>query len=283
MTGPAARLLMGNRLHLQHGPIDLIIGAEGQRDRAFAAATQRFQTILTDLVAELPLLRRPVGEAAQGEVARRMVAACAPHGARVFVTPMAAVAGSVADEVLAAMTVGAELTRAYVNNGGDIALHLAPGQTYRAAIARPDSASLGTVGIAAADPIRGIATSGQGGRSFSFGIADAVTVLAATAAEADVAATLIANAVDLPGHPTIRRAPAQDLQPDSDLGSRLVTTHVGPLTDAETARALGYGQRVAADLRCGGFIHTAALFLNGQSRSLGPARLAPLQKALLDA
>ena len=49
--------------------------------------------------------------------------------------------------------------------------------------------------------MRGIATSGWRGRSFSLGIADAVTVLAATAAEADAAATMIANAVDLPGHP----------------------------------------------------------------------------------
>ncbi len=137
--------------------------------------------------------------------------------------------------------------------------------------------------IAAADPIRGIATSGQGGRSFSFGIADAVTVLAATAAEADVAATLIANAVDLPGHPAIRRQPAQDLQPDSDLGPRLVTTHVGPLRDAETAEALERGLRVAADLHRAGFLRAAALFLNGQSRSLGAAHLVPLQKALLDA
>ena len=240
MTGPAARLLMGNRLHLQHGPIDLIIGAEGQRDRAFAAATQRFQTILTELVAELPLLRRPVGEAAQGAVARRMVAACAPHGARVFVTPMAAVAGSVADEVLAAMTAAAELTRAYVNNGGDIALHLAPRPDLPGGH-RPARWRGARHGRASPPPIRsgGIATSGQGGRSFSFGIADAVTVLAATAAEADVAATLIANAVDLPGHPAIRRQPAQDLQPDSDLGPRLVTTHVGPLSACRNRRGAG--------------------------------------------
>ncbi len=283
MTGPVARLLSGDRLHLQHGPIDLVIGADGQRDRAFAAARRRFATVLDELVAELVLLRRPVGEQVSGSVARRMVAACAPHGPQVFVTPMAAVAGSVADEVLAAMLAEAELTRAYVNNGGDIALHLAQDSRYRAAIARPDGVGLGTVEIAAADPIRGIATSGRGGRSFSLGIADAVTVLARSGAEADVAATLIGNAVDLPGHPAIRRLPAQDLQPDSDLGHRLVTTHVGRLTGAEIASALERGAAAAAKLLASGHILSAALFLGDQSRSLGQARLSPHKKVLLDA
>jgi ApbE superfamily uncharacterized protein (UPF0280 family) len=283
MTGPVARMLSGERLHLQHGPIDLVIGADGQRDRAFAAARQRFATVLAELVSELPLLRRPAGEPAAGPVARRMVAACAPHRERVFVTPMAAVAGSVADEVLAAMLAEAELTRAYVNNGGDIALHLAQDSRYRAAIARPDGVGLGTVAIAAADPIRGIATSGRGGRSFSLGIADAVTVLARSGAEADVAATLIGNAVDLPGHAAIRRSPAQDLQPDSDLGHRLVTTHVGNLTRTEVSSALERGVAAAARLLASGHIHSAALFLGDQSRSLGEARLLHHKKVLLDA
>jgi hypothetical protein len=44
-----ARLLPdGRRLHLQHGPIDLIIGAEGAREVAFAAARVRFETLLKE-------------------------------------------------------------------------------------------------------------------------------------------------------------------------------------------------------------------------------------------
>ena len=96
---------------------------------------------------------------------------------------------------------------------------------------RPDRPGLmQTTMIEADDPARGIATSGRHGRSFSLGIADAVTVLARTAAQADAAATIIANAVDLPGHPAILRCPAHDLQPDSDLGARLVTRDVGDLS-----------------------------------------------------
>lgn len=273
MTGAVAALLPdGERLHLQHGPIDLIIGADGGADgdraAAFAAATARFQSVLDELVPELPLLRRAVGTPPQGRIAARMFQAAHPH-ASVFVTPMAAVAGAVADEVLGAMLAAGPLRRAYVNNGGDIALHLGAGARFRLAIAGQDNARLGTIDLAAGDLPRGIATSGQGGRSLSMGLADAVTVLARSAAAADVAATLIANAVDLPGHGAVRRAPACEIAPDSDLGSRPVVTHVGALDPDEVARALSNGARVAQDMRARGLIHAAALFLRGQSCLVG--------------
>src|SRR5258708_38651246 len=132
---------------------------------------------------------------------------------------MAAVAGAVAEEILGVMLREARLTRAYVNNGGDIALHLADGEHFTVGLAeRPDAPGLmRTMIIHADDPARGVATSGRHGRSFSLGIADAVTVLARTASQAHAAATIMANAVDLPGHPGIPRRPPRDLQPDSDL------------------------------------------------------------------
>lgn len=267
--GAVARLLPdGERLHLQHGPIDLIIGAEGARDLAFAAAQARFETVLDELVAELPLLRRAVGPVPAGVVARRMVTAVRPHGA-VFVTPMAAVAGAVAEEVLAAMVAAGDLTRAYVNNGGDIAFHLSPGARFRMAVAGLDGAALGRIDVGFADGARGVATSGWGGRSFSLGIADAVTVLARSASEADVAATMICNAVDLPGHVAVVRAPADSLQPDSDLGARLVTVSVGALSAGEVAEALARGVAVAEDICGRGLAVAAALFLQGQARMVG--------------
>ncbi|MHC0053784.1 UPF0280 family protein [Actibacterium sp. D379-3] len=264
--GPQASLLPdGQRLHLHHGPIDLIIGADGgARERAFARATARFSTVLDELVAELPALRRPVGQAAlTGAIAQAMQRAAAPF-APVFITPMAAVAGAVADAVLAAVAGAPGLTRAYVNNGGDVAFFLAEGTQITAAMAG------GRITLCAADPYRGIATSGWRGRSQSLGIADAVSVVAGTAAAADAAATLIANAVDLPGHPAITRRPAHDLAPDSDLGARLVTTEVGRLSGAETDVALDRGAAFAQDLRHKGLIGGACLLLNGQSRTIGP-------------
>lgn len=261
-----ARMLPGGRLHLQHGPIDLVIGADGAgRQAALRAASVRFETVLEELVAELPLLRQPTDARPAGAVARRMWEATRAHLPD-FVNPMAAVAGAVSDEVLAAMGQGL-LTRAYVNNGGDVAVWLAPGSDYTAAVAGP------LPGRVALDGPGGIATSGRGGRSLSFGIADAVTVLAGSAAQADAAATLIANRVDLPGHSGIRRAPACEVQDDSDLGDRPVVLGVGPLTAGEVAQALEVGARHAQYLLRRGLIRGAMLQLAGDCRIVGHAKM----------
>ena len=262
MSAVAARLPDG-RLHLQHGPIDLIVeafGACGEVERAYRQASDRFGDILPTLVSELPLLRRPVGDAyplLHGPVARRMAEAVWPHRA-VYITPMAAVAGSVADEMLQAMLAGRTLDKAYVNDGGDIAFHLSQGHELTAGVFV--DALDGTVRLTHDRPVRGIATSGWVGRSFSRGIADSVTVLAATAAAADAAATIIANAVDA-DHRAIERRPACELDPDSDLGKLLVTTNVGGLPAAIIDQAL---ERGAAEARRLGL--SAALCLQGQWR-----------------
>jgi ApbE superfamily uncharacterized protein (UPF0280 family) len=267
----------GRRLHLNDGPIDLIIEAFGETDEvsaAYHAAAQRFATVLDELCDELTFLRQAAqidGPLPSGAIAKRMAAAVAPYCQRTFITPMAAVAGAVAEEILLAMTAATELARAYVNNGGDIALHLAHGEHFVAGmVERPDRPSLfGTATLDSAQPVRGIATSGWRGRSFSLGIADAVTVLADRAAMADAAATVIANAVDLPGHPAIVRVPARTLAPDSDLGDRLVTQGVGELFPAEIAAALGAGGVVARSLLTRGLIRSAALHLHGATRVVG--------------
>jgi len=264
----------GRRLHLQDGPIDLIIEAFGPAASvraAYEAAIHRFRTILDELCVELPLLRTRSGANTPlptGTTARRMALAVTPYAARTFITPMAAVAGGVAEEILQAMTSAAHLVKAYVNDGGDIALHLSPGEQFTIGmIDRPDRPSLfGTASLRAADPVRGIATSGCRGRSFSLGIADAVTVLAESATMADAAATVIANAVDLPHHPNVRRAPARSLAPDSDLGDQLVTCEVGDLSSEEVNCALAGGAALARQLIAESLIHSAALHLRGVTR-----------------
>jgi ApbE superfamily uncharacterized protein (UPF0280 family) len=273
---PQHRRLIDGRLHLQDGPIDLIIEAFGERDdveRAYHAAYTRFATVLDELCTELPLLRaqvRPGLPRPKGRVARRMADAVAPF-TNVFITSMAAVAGAVAEEILEAMTKAAPLARAYVNNGGDIALHLAAGKSFRIGmIDRPDRPNaFGRAELDADSLVRGVATSGWRGRSFSLGIADSVTVLASRAALADAAATLIANAVDLPGHPAILRAPARDFDPQSDLGERLVTREVGLLDSDEIDAALALGWDEAERLRRAGHIVAAALRLRGETRICG--------------
>jgi ApbE superfamily uncharacterized protein (UPF0280 family) len=263
----------GRRLHLQDGPIDLIVeawGTETNIHAAYDAAIGRFTGLLDELCGELPMLRQaadPTRCLLQGKVARRMHEAVAPFAADGFITPMAAVAGAVAEEILGAMLRNARLARAYVNNGGDIALHLADGEQFNVGLMdRPDRHGLlRTAIIGACDPTRGIATSGRHGRSFSLGIADAVTVLARTASGADAAATVIANAVDLPGHPGIVRIPAHDLQPDSDLGAQLVTRGLGGLSVDEIEDALDAGAGCARQLLARGLIDGAALRLYGET------------------
>lgn len=284
--GPYMALLPdGCRLHLQHGPIDLIVEAFGERgevEAAYDQACRTFGEILPPLVAELRLLRRPVGRSRprlRGPVARRMAAAVWPHRVR-FVTPMAAVAGAVADEMLAAVVDKRDLSRAYVNDGGDIALHLTPGTRFEAGIVtRLDAPRVdGTAIVDAAMPVRGIATSGRSGRSFSLGIADAVTVLAHDAAAADAAATLIANAVDI-NDPAVKRRPAREIDPDSDLGERPVTVGVGPLDAAQVVMALDAGAAVAEDMRRRRLVHAAFLALRGETRTVGPAPALERRKA----
>ena len=271
-----ALLSGGRRLHLQDGPIDLIVAARGGADAvraAYEAAARRFTGLLDELCAELPDLRTAAEKqtSLKGVVARRMHAAVAPYADDCFITPMAAVAGSVAEEILGAMLGAAALDQAYVNNGGDIALHLGEGEHFSVGLMdRPDrDGVLRKMRVYSGDPVRGIATSGRHGRSFSLGIADAVTVLAATASRADAAATVIANAVDLPGHPAIIRKPANELQPDSDLGARLVTRDVGELSQDEVAAALESGAECARQLFDRGLIEGALLRLCGDMFVIG--------------
>jgi ApbE superfamily uncharacterized protein (UPF0280 family) len=313
MSGATVRRLDDARWHFQHGPIDCIVGADGE-PAAIASAVERagarFDTILDELVGELALLRTDLSSSAgaavqpRGPVARRMVDACRPHaaGGR-FITAMAAVAGSVAEELIGFFD-DPRIVRAYVNNGGDIALHLGSGSAFEigwiadtdaalrvrldaasreradAAACRcagaapqdrsrpaPQTVSLdGTFRITADSAVRGVATSGWRGRSFSLGIADSVTVLASTAATADAAATVIANAVDA-DDPAIRREPASRVRDDSDLGDRLVTCAVGALAPAVVEAALAAGAAAAeAEIRAGRAI-AAALCLQGRVRT----------------
>lgn len=270
----------GRRLRMRHGPIDLIAAADGEPDEVQVALRQgadAFSSVLETLSAELPALRSPVSKAAllRCDIAKKMANAAQHFCGDRFATPMIAVAGAVADHVLSAMKDRRSLTRAYVNNGGDIALHLAADRTFTVGLC-PDPITgkvTSSTKITARDRVGGVATSGWRGRSHSLGIADAVTVLARTAAEADAAATLLANLVDLPGHPAISRARACDLSPDSDLGERLVTTGVSLLPPEDTGRALKPAEDLALRWVRDGRIIAAHGVLQSRSFTTEKARL----------
>jgi len=271
-TGLQASLLGARqRLHIQHGPTDLVIDADGpQRLALFETAVEAMRDVLSDLADELSRLRAAwqPDRHFSVPVARRMQDACAISNGS-FITPMAAVAGAIADHVLAAMMESrhaATATKISVNNGGDIAFWTGDGAITRAAIAGPWG---GGITLHGPTEWRGMATSGQGGRSLSPGIADSVTVLADCAAHADVAATLIAGAVDCPDAAGIERLPAHDIDPESDLGTRLVTVAVPQLGPTQIDAALSAGRMLASQMITGGHIAGAVLELQGEIEVVG--------------
>ena len=268
--------------------MDIVIGADPVGPHGPAAVEDAhenawacFVPLLDELMQEWPVLRLPVQAhqpcPLQGAVARRMWLACSPWAAQHFITPMAAVAGSVAQSLIASYD-RPGVARAWVNNGGDIALHLAPGQSARVGL-YADLARLpvhgwgqdiqldGALEVTHAMPVRGVATSGWRGRSFSFGIADSVTVLAATAAQADAAASMIANAVNV-NHPGIVRQPAHSLRDMTDLGDLAVTVDVPQLPSSLVQQALQAGWQCARECQAQGWIAAAFLVCQGQSMAL---------------
>ena len=267
-----------NRLHLQHGPIDIIAHVDAQeevRKCLYSTASHRFSTVLDELVAELDLLKQPWSADLpdpKGCIAQKMCFAV--RGSNIFVTPMAAVAGAVAEEILEAMLFEAkkldpcleEIQRMYVNNGGDIAFWLNAGESFSIGVVdNPGIPELNArVSLAYESPVRGIATSGWRGRSQSLGIADAVTVLAGSAAIADAAATLIANDVNV-DYPGILKRPASDVKDESDLGMLPVTVDVPPLPVDQISEALKRGAQTAGNFIRTGKIEAAYLSLQKQT------------------
>ena len=278
----AEPLPRNDRLYLQNGPIDIIAhvaAPEEIRLHLYSCAKNRFNTILDELVAELDLLRLPWSinnPVPQGSIALKMLAAVSDS--QVFITPMAAVAGSVADEVLNTLLFEAKkedsflkhIQKMYVNNGGDIAFWLNQGSSYSLGVVdNTEIPELNTkVCLPYESPVRGIATSGWRGRSLSLGIADAVTVLAGSASIADVAATLIANDVNIK-YQGIEKRPASEVKDDSDLGRIPVTVHVPPLPEEQTSTELHQGLRTARKFIKSGKIEAAYLSLQQQRLVIG--------------
>jgi len=193
-----------NRLFLQHGPINIVLEAFGDNQNlAYSNVKKYFETILDDLVKDLTLLKKEVvlNRKFNNKISQSMQDATEKF-APTFITPMASVAGSIADNILKVLVKNTNLQKAYVNNGGDVAFHLSENQIMKSSLAAIPNM---IAEIKYKDRSRGIATSGWRGKSFSRGIADSVTVLAENAAIADAAATMICNNVDIHNHPKIKK------------------------------------------------------------------------------
>ena len=195
------------------------------------------------------------------EVAQRMAVASELTG----VGPMAAVAGTLADMAVEEM-VEAGADYALANNGGDIAFRL-PLSKRELNVGIISDLSIGQVThrltIGRDSGIRGLATSGFGGRSLTRGIASAVTVMARDPSAADAAATSVANACDAED-PQVFKCLAEELDYDTDIRGLSVTESIGPLEETTVRTALRRGSERASTLCESGMIEGAVLFVSGR-------------------
>jgi len=247
------------------GPMRLIIRAWNKGQPLLAPARQAAEEAfgyLERIACSRPLLSRPwpqIADLPADELTRRMVTSVRAIGDR-DLTPMAAVAGTIADAV-ADRLFEQGATRVIVDNGGDIAIRLVGEETATVGI-RPQVTSpliSQMIQLDAGRPGWGVTTSGVGGRSFTRGIASAVTVLAASAAAADAASTAIANACFVENQ-NIRQIPAELIDPNTDLAGIPVTVSVGELSRAEIKAAIERALYRAEDLIDRGVILGALIY-----------------------
>ncbi len=265
------------------GPMTLTISAwdQGEPRPVIAAQAARVALRLLAVLADFQhYLKRPPAELPAGRPAPKVVVR-AREAARAVgrgLTPLAAVAGAVADE-LAEFAAGLGADKVLVNNGGDIALRLGPGQRARVGLRAwspgegREAPLLGRLDLSGEQGIGGVATSGWQGRSHSLGLADAVSVWAQSAALADALATALGNAVNLEAA-GINRRPARELDPTSDLGDTPVTTRVPPLEPGQRAAALAAGREAALALQREGLLRGCLISLQGDYALLDPQALA---------
>ncbi|WP_425058279.1 hypothetical protein SCACP_29240 [Sporomusa carbonis] len=266
------------KVRLDYGPVQMTIGAQAGCVPLTETA-QQAACYAMNVLAELADYHK-IAASWQQDIAdsnnlpavlQRMLAAVKRAG-DITLTPMAAVAGTIAD-LTADWLLAQGATKAIVNNGGDIAVRLTGTQTTVVGIApaiglKPTHA----LPLDAGRGIGGIATSGLGGRSFTKGIATAAVVAAGTAAVADACATSVGNATYVE-HPAVKVAWAEHLDPNTDIRGHRVVREVGLLPTAAVEQALMNGWTRAVELYKQGVIAGAAIFVQQQAVMI-PERFA---------
>lgn len=271
---------------LDYGPMQMTIyaGQQGRPATEWAREAAEYAVkVLGELAAFKEAAKRPQAAVRVNDgypAALNVMIDAVIRSGDATLTPMAAVAGTIADLVADFL---AELgaSKAIVNNGGDIALRLGAGETAVVGVA-PVIGSYPThyLKVTAGDGVGGIATSGLGGRSFTKGIATAAVIAAGRAALADACATSVANAT-YTSHPAIKLEYAGVIDPESDIADHLVVTEVGELPAEAVYTAIENGYRRARELFAAGLIKGAALFINERGLALPATLLSPM-KAIIE-
>ncbi|MCF8031509.1 MAG: hypothetical protein K9K66_02065 [Desulfarculaceae bacterium] len=269
------------------GPMTLSISvwADGRPRPVMAAQAARAALRCLAVLADFQgYMRRRVRQLPAGRPLPSVVARAAEACRAVDknLTPLAAVAGAVADQVAdAALALGAD--KVVVNNGGDVAIRLAPGQSLGVGL-RPGAAQdeepaplLGRLHLEASDGVGGVASSGWHGRSLSSGVADLATAWSSSAALADAAATALGNAAQASG--AANTVPARKLDPASGLGSQAITDSVNRLGPAQRATALNSARLSARALHDRQLISGCVVMVQGDTLLLDRGRCLEWQEA----
>jgi len=245
--------LQGGSILAECGPMRLVISAYlgklPQPDMAFRAARESFG-FLEAVAQERLCLSRPFRECSgkgKNALVARMIESVSAVGDE-DLTPMAAVAGAIADEVADFLSARG-MTKVVVENGGDLSVRLRGDESVTVGI-RPRVDAEEISHVITLDPSRpawGVATSGLGGRSLTRGVASAATVVARSASLADAAATAVANA-SLVEDGQVVRQPAEALDPYTDIPGLLVTVKAGPLSQTKRSLAMVQAMERAEEL-----------------------------------
>ncbi len=263
-------------VQVSHGPMEIGVQLEGEEKvlrKAPEEIPEKAKALLREIQGFQPVLRMPGRDlrvkARWPRVVRRMVEAVRKVSGDL--TPMAAVAGAVADEILLEVreVMGPEMLKILVNNGGDMALY-SPCEPVRVGIRGTAGAKgpMRELEVLERDNPFGVATSGWRGRSFSQGFADAVVVVAPSAAIADAAATHIGNHVTCDCGKKVVRKRASEIDPMTDIPDVPVTVSCGLLDETEKRRALRNGSAVASALSGDGIVWATGIYLQGEAVEL---------------
>ena len=257
MGSELVRVMEPGRVYVEYGPVAMMIAAYGKDAPMTELCTEAVTVVrraLEEVTAQLPELRKPPvevrAERLSGIPANMLRAVLAVD--EPTLTPMAAVAGATADAVADFLQEnGAEI--AISNIGGDVALRLSPGRTVRLRTVRnlTTGETSEPVLLRAEQGIGGICTSGLGGRSFTRGVADSLTVFAGRAALADALATHLANCSYIDS-PRVAATLAGNLDPQSDIAALRVVTAVDTLLPEELLQSREQVLREAGRQRTAG-------------------------------
>ena len=255
-------------MFLEIGPTSLvIIGEMDGKPYEFQKEllVEKVNSLLAEIREFLPVLKQKAYKIKNTkhmpDVPKKMVEAVKTID-EASLTPMAAVAGSVADGIKEFLrNEGLDLVS--VNNGGDISIFNKKAKGLKI--------DIGDIHTGESSPYLlnieqlidfGLATSGFGGRSFTLGLADIVTVIAATGAVADAAATFICNCTNTESK-QITRKKASEIDPLTDIPDDNVTFKIGQLYKHDILKALDNGLGIAANLKYKKHIYDATIKLQG--------------------